>query len=133
MKNKQAKNIDEYIANFPDDVQAQLEKVRATIRKAAPAAEETISYQMPTFVLQGNLIHFAGYTNHIGLYPGAGPIKEFENELSGYEVSKGTVKLALDKRIPVGLISKITKSCVKRNLEKASSRGAARARKVSRR
>lgn len=118
MKAKQAKNIDEYIADFPDDVQAALEKVRMAIRKAAPKAEEAIKYQIPTFVLNGNLIHFAGYKNHIGLYPGSKAIQEFKDELTGYKLSKGTVQLPLDKRMPVGLISKITKFCVKRNLSK---------------
>ena len=84
MKTKQQNptTIDEYIADFPPDVQPLLEKVRAAIRKAAPDAEEAIKYMMPTFVLNGNLIHFAGYTSHIGLYPGSSPIEEFKDELS---------------------------------------------------
>jgi len=82
---------------------------------------------MPTFVLAGNLIHFAGYQNHIGLYPGSRPIEEFKDELSRYETSKGTVRFPLDKPIPIGLISKITKFCVKRNLERAASRRGATA------
>ena len=118
MKSKQAKNIDDYIADFPVDVQLLLQKVRTAIRKAAPKAEEAIKYQMPTFVLNGNLIHFAGYKNHIGLYPGSKPIEEFKDELSRYETSKGTIRLPTDKPIPIGLISKITKFCVKRNLAK---------------
>jgi len=126
MKAKKAKNIDDYIADFPVDVQLLLEKVRRTIKKAAPKAEEAIKYQMPTFVLNGNLIHFAGYKNHIGLYPGSRPIAEFNDELSRYETSKGTIRLPLDKPIPVGLISKITKFCVQRNLERVVSREAAK-------
>jgi len=126
MKAKKAKDIDEYIADFPADVQLLLQKVRTAIRKAAPKAEEAIKYQMPTFVLNGNLIHFAGYKNHIGLYPGSKPIEEFKDELSRYETSKGTVQLPLDKPIPVGLITKITKFCVKRNIERAVSREAAK-------
>ncbi|HEU4930740.1 MAG TPA: DUF1801 domain-containing protein [Pyrinomonadaceae bacterium] len=122
MKTKQAKNIDEYIADSPVDVQPLLQKVRTAIRKAAPDAEEAIKYMMPTFVLKGNLIHFAGYNHHIGLYPGSRPIEAFKDELSKYETSKGTVRLPLDKPIPVGLITKITKFCVKRNLERAASR-----------
>ena len=118
MKAKVAKNIDEYIADFPDDVQKSMEKVRATIRKAAPRAEEAIKYQIPTFVLNGNLIHFAGYKNHIGLYPGSRAIEEFEDELSGYKLSKGTVQFPLDKPMPLGLINRITKFCVQRNLAK---------------
>ena len=116
MKTKKAKNIDEYIADSPVDVQPLLQKVRTAIRRAAPKAEEAIKYQMPTFVLNGNLIHFAGYKNHIGLYPGSKPIEEFKDELTRYEVSKGTIRLPLDKPIPLGLISRITKFCVKRNL-----------------
>jgi uncharacterized protein YdhG (YjbR/CyaY superfamily) len=126
MKAKTAKNIDNYIGDFPPDVQLMLQKVRTEIRKAAPQAEEAIKYQMPTFVLNGNLIHFAGYKNHIGLYPGSKPIEEFKDELTRYETSKGTIRLPLDKPIPVGLISKITKFCVKRNLERVVSRKAAK-------
>lgn len=122
MKTKQAKNIDEYIADSPVDVQPLLQKVRTAIRKAAPDAEEAIKYMMPTFVLKGNLIHFAAYNHHIGLYPGSRPIEAFKDELSKYETSKGTVRLPLDKPIPVGLISKITKFCVKRNLERAAAK-----------
>ncbi len=114
--------IDEYIADFPPDVRPLLEKVRAAIRKAAPDATEAISYQMPTFKLHGNMIHFAGYNHHIGLYPGSRPIAEFKDELSKYKTSKGTIQLPLDKPIPVGLIGRITKFCVKRNLEKAAAK-----------
>src|ERR1044071_2425689 len=121
-KPKQPTTIDEYIADFPHDVQPLLEKVRAAIRKAAPKAIEKISYQMPTFAQEGNLIHFAGYNHHIGLYPGSRPIEVFKDELSKYETSKGTVRLPLDKPIPVGLITKITKFCVKRNPEKAAAK-----------
>jgi len=122
MKTKAAQNIDEYIADFPKETQAAMEKVRAAIKKAAPRAEEAIKYQIPTFVLNGNLIHFGGYKNHIGLYPGSKPVEEFKEQLSGYKLSKGTVQLPLDKPMPVGLIGKITKSCVKRNQEKAKAR-----------
>ena len=122
MKSKQAKNIDDYIADFPADVQLLLQKVRTAIRKAAPKAEEAIKYQMPTFVLNGNLIHFAGYKNHIGLYPGSKPIEEFKDDLVRYRVSKGTVQFPLDKPIPTGLIGKLTKFCVKRNLERAAAK-----------
>jgi uncharacterized protein YdhG (YjbR/CyaY superfamily) len=126
-KSKQPTSIDEYIADFPRDVQPLLEKVRAAIRKAAPNAEEAISYRMPTFRQHGNLIHFAGYNHHIGLYPGSRPIEAFKDELTKYKTSKGTIQLPLDKPIPVGLIGKITKFCVQRNLEKAVSRKGAKA------
>ena len=128
-KSKQPTTIDEYIAGFPPDVQPLLEKVRAAIRKAAPHATEAISYQMPTFKLQGNLIHFAGYNHHIGLYPGSRPIEVFRDELSKYKTSKGTVQLPLDKPIPDGLIGKITKFCVKRNLDKATAKSVRRLRR----
>jgi len=118
MRAKKAKDIDEYIADFPVDVQLLLQKVRAAIRRAAPKAEEAIKYQMPTFVLNGNLIHFAGYKNHIGVYPGSRPVEEFKDELTRYETSKGTIRLPLDKPVPSGLITKITKFCVQRNLAK---------------
>ena len=126
-KQQQPTTIDEYIAGFPAEVQPLLEKVRAAIRKAAPDAEEAIKYQIPTFVLNGNLIHFGGYKNHIGLYPGSRPVEVFKDELSKYEVSKGTVRFPLDKAIPYGLIGRITRFCVKRNLEKMISRKGAKA------
>jgi Uncharacterized conserved protein len=122
MKTKQVKNIDEYIAGFPPEVQPLMEKVRAAIRKAAPDAKEAIKYQIPTFVLNGNLIHFGGYKNHIGLYPGSKPIEEFKDALSRYEISKGTVRFPLDKPLPYELIGKITKFCVKRNQQKAPAK-----------
>ena len=122
MRAKQTTTIDEYIADFPENVQPHLEKVRAAIRKAAPDAEEAIKYSMPTFVLNGNLIHFAGWNNHVGLYPGSKPIEMFKDELAKYEISKGTVRFPLDKPIPLGLIGKITKYCVKRNAERAAAK-----------
>ena len=115
---KKFQSVDKYIATFPTGTQKLLSELRATIKQAAPKAEEAIKYQMPTFVLNGNLIHFAGYKNHIGLYPGSRPIEEFKNELSRYETSKGTIRLPLDKPIPMGLITKITGFCVERNLAK---------------
>jgi len=123
MRTKQtaSKNIDDYIAGFPNDVQGILEKIRVTIRKAAPDAEETIKYQMPTFTLKGNLVHFAAYKKHIGFYPAPTGIEKFKNELSIYGSAKGTLKFPLDKPIPFGLISKIVKFRVKENLERAEA------------
>ncbi len=115
--------IDDYIAGFPNDVQGILEKIRMTIRKAAPDAEETIKYQIPTFTLKGNLVHFAAYKKHIGFYPAPRGIEKFKNELSVYEGAKGTVKFPLDKPIPFDLISKIVKFRVKENLERAEAKG----------
>lgn len=125
MKTKQAapRNMDEYIAGFPNDVQEILEKIRVTIRKAAPDAEETISYQIPTFTLKGRyLVYFAAYKKHIGLYPAPTGIEEFKNEMSIYGSGKGTLKFPLDKPIPFDLISKIVKFRVKENLARAEAR-----------
>ncbi|KPJ88365.1 MAG: hypothetical protein AMJ53_16925 [Gammaproteobacteria bacterium SG8_11] len=116
------KDIDEYIANFPKDIQEILEKIRTTIRKAAPNAEETISYGIPTFTLKGNLVHFAAYKKHIGFYPTSTGIQKFKKELSAYEGSKGTVRFPLDKPIPYDLISIIVKFRVKENLERAEAK-----------
>ena len=116
------RNIDEYIAGFPKDVQKILEKIRRTIRKAAPDAEETISYQMPTFTLRGNLVYFAAYKKHIGLYPAPRGIEKFKKELSAYKGSKGTVRFPLDEPIPFELISRIVKFRVKDNMERAAAK-----------
>jgi len=115
----QPKNIDEYIASYPKDVQEILEKIRVTIRKAAPDAQETINYQIPTFTLKGNLVHFAAFKKHIGFYPAPSGIEKFKQELSGYESAKGSVQFPLDKPIPYDLISQIVKFRVKENLQKA--------------
>jgi len=117
------KDIDEYIAGFPNDVQEILDKIRMTIRKAAPDAEETIKYQMPTFTLNGNLVHFGAFKKHIGFYPAPRGIETFKDELSVYEGAKGSVRFPLDKPIPFDLISKIVKFRVKRNLERAEAKG----------
>ena len=117
------KNIDEYIAGFPSEVQAILEKVRTTIRKAAPGADEAIKYQMPTFVLNGNLVHFAAFKNHIGFYPVPSGVEKFKNELAIYEQGKGSVQFPLDRPIPYGLISKIVKFRVQENLKKTEAKG----------
>jgi uncharacterized protein YdhG (YjbR/CyaY superfamily) len=110
--------IDEYIATFPDDVQKILQKIRQTIKKAAPKAEETISYQIPTFKLNGSyLIYFAGYKKHVSVYPAPRSEKEFKKELAGYEGGKGTVQFPLDQPIPYELISRLVKFRTKKNLE----------------
>jgi len=114
-----AKNIDEYIAGFPNGVQVMLQKLRTTIRKAAPEAEETINYGIPTFTLKGNLVHFAAFKNHIGFYPAPSGIEAFKKELSVYEGAKGSVQFPIEKSLPLNLVSKIVKFRVKENLEKA--------------
>jgi len=118
-----AKNIDKFIAEYPEDVQKVLKKVRATIRKAAPQAEETINYGIPTFTLNGNLVHFSAFKSHIGFYPTPSGIEKFKKELSAYEGAKGSVKFPLDKPIPHDLITKIVKFRVEENLKKAEGKG----------
>ena len=116
------KTIDEYIAGFPPEIQAKLEKIRAAIRKAAPKAEEAIKYMMPTFTLNGNLVHFAAFKNHIGFYPAPKGIEAFKKELASYELSKGTIRFPLDKPMPYALIGKIVKLRVEQNLGKAAAK-----------
>ena len=103
-----AETISEYIAAFPKDVQNKLEQIRRVIQTAAPEAEETINYGIPTFKLKGNLVHFAAFRKHIGFYPTPSGIEVFKGELTDYVVSKGTVKFPLDKPIPYDLIKRIT-------------------------
>ena len=107
------KNIDEYIAGFPRDVQQVLKQIRATIKKVAPDAEEAIKYQIPTFVLNENLVHFAAFKNHIGFYPTPSSIEAFKDELSRYESAKGSVQFPIDEPMPLSLIGKIVKFRVK--------------------
>jgi uncharacterized protein YdhG (YjbR/CyaY superfamily) len=116
------KTIDDYIAGFPTEVQEILEKIRSTIRKAAPDAKETINYGIPTFTLNGNLVHFAGFKNHIGFYPTPSGIEKFKEELSAYAGAKGSVQFPLDKPMPLGLIRNIVKFRVKENLERAAGK-----------
>lgn len=108
--------IDEYIGTFPKGIQDVLQDLRRAVRKAAPEAEEAISYQIPTFRLNGNLVHFAAFKNHIGFFPTSSGIRAFKKELSGYELSKGTVRFPLDKPLPLSLVSRIVKFRVKENL-----------------
>ncbi len=110
--------IDDYISEFPDTVQEILNLMRQTIREAAPEAEETIRYGIPTFTLNGNLVHFAAFKKHIGFYPDPSGIEAFESELSPYKRAKGSVQFPLDKPLPIELISRIVKFRVKENIEK---------------
>ena len=122
MKTSAPTTIDEYIAGFPPDVQVILQKIRATIRKAAPSAEETIKYQIPTFTLHGNLVHFAAFKKHIGFYPTPAGTEKFKKELAVYKSAKGSVQFPLDKPIPYSLISKIAKFRVTENVAKATAK-----------
>jgi uncharacterized protein YdhG (YjbR/CyaY superfamily) len=114
------KTIDAYIKTFPEDIQEVLQTIRQTIKKAAPESEEVISYKMPAFKQKSILVWFAAFKNHIGFFPKVNAIKKFEKELLKYETSKGTIRFPLDKKIPLGLISKITKFRVKEELEKTN-------------
>jgi uncharacterized protein YdhG (YjbR/CyaY superfamily) len=115
-------SIDGYIAAFPMETQEILQQIRETIKKAAPQAEETISYAIPTFTFKGNLVHFAAFKNHIGLYPTPQGIEAFKKELSVYKQGKGSIRFPLDKPMPLELISKIVKFRVTRNLRKAEEK-----------
>jgi len=115
--------IDEYIATFPKETQKILKEVRATIKTAAPNAEEKIGYQMPTFTLNGkNLVHFAAFKNHIGFYPTPSGISAFAEELSKYEGAKGSVQFPIDKPMPLKLIARIVKFRVAENLKKPAKK-----------
>lgn len=119
----QNNQIDEYISQFPMGVQELLNKVRDTIREAALEAEETISYGMPTFKLFGNLVHFAGYKNHIGFYPAPSGIELFPDEISKYKWAKGSVQFPLSQPIPFDLIRRIVLFRVEENTEKKKKSG----------
>lgn len=120
MKTAAAKNVDEYVAAQPKAIQQIINKLRSTIKAAAPKAEEVISYQMPAYKHYGVLVYFAVWPNHIGFYPTPGGIEAFKKELAAYELSKGTIKFPLDKTIPFSLITRIVKYRVKENEEKAA-------------
>ena len=117
-----AKNIDEYLFGFPEEVIVKLQKLRQAIQKAAPGATEAISYAIPTFKLEGNLVHFAGYKNHIGFYPGAEGITAFKKELSVYKGAKGSVQFPHELPLPLSLVTKIVKFRIKQNLEKMKAK-----------
>jgi uncharacterized protein YdhG (YjbR/CyaY superfamily) len=117
-----AKNVDEYIAPFPPAVRTTLNKLRQTIKAAAPQAEETISYMMPAYKQQGVLVYFGAYKTHIGFYPTGRGVVAFKKELSVYDGAKGTVRFPLDKPLPLGLISRIVKFRVKENEAKKKAK-----------
>lgn len=123
---KAAADIDEYIAGFPTKVQKILQKVRKTIQKAAPDAAEAISYAIPTFKLNGNLVHFAGYQNHVGFYPAPQGVAEFEVDMARYGAGKGTARFPLDEPIPYELIARITTFRIGKNMERAAAKSTKR-------
>ena len=114
--------IDEYIATFPTDIQERLQQVRATIKAAAPDATEKISYQMPTFFLNGNLVHFAAFKNHIGFYPAPRGIEAFKDELAQYKGAKGSVQFPLDQPMPLDLIRRIVEFRAAENRNKTKKK-----------
>lgn len=115
-------SIDEYIDGFPEDVQKVLQELRTVIKESAPGATEKISYQMPTFFLKGNLVHFAAYKSHIGFYPSPSGITAFQEEISKYKNAKGSVQFPLDKPLPVDLIKRIVKFRVEETLKKTAKK-----------
>ncbi len=119
---KKPVDVDEYILGFPEETQKLLEEIRAIIKKAAPKAEEVISYSMPAFKQNGILVYFAGYKNHIGFYPTSSGILNFKEELSNYKSSKGAVQFPLDKPLPLKLITKIVKFRAVEDLKKSKTK-----------
>ena len=115
-----ARSIDEYIAEFPPETRKVLEELRALIKATAPDATEKISYAIPTFYLNGNLVHFAGYEKHIGFYPGASGIRTFQEDHKPYKSAKGSVQFPLDQPMPTDLIRRIVEHRVKESTGKAS-------------
>ena len=115
------RTIDEYIAGFPEDMQKILNRVRKTISSAAPEAEQTISYRIPAFTLEGPLVYFAAWKHHIGFYPASAGIAKFKKELSKYQAAKGSVRFSLDEPIPHELIARIVKVRARENLERAAA------------
>ena len=111
-------SIDEYIRSFPEHIQQKLKELRNVIKEQVPEAQEKISYQIPTFFLNGNLVHFAGYEKHIGFYPGANGIAAFKRELAKYKTGKGSVQFPIEEPLPIGLIKKIVNFRVKENKKK---------------
>ena len=115
---RQFKTIDEYINTFPEDVRMILNELRQTIRDVAPEAQETINYQIPTFTLNGNLVHFAAFPNHIGFYPTPSGMEAFKKELFGYKGAKGSVQFPINEPLPLPLIRRIVEYRVKENMER---------------
>lgn len=128
MKNVPA-NIDAYIASFPQDIQKILQQVRATVRKAAPKAEEAIRYAMPAFLQDGHLVLFAAFKNHIGFFPAPTGVASFKTALAPYKTGKGSVQFPLDQPMPVGLITNIVKYRIRKNAEAAGAKVARKATK----
>ena len=119
---KKAKDIDEYFARYPKEIQKLLKQLRSTINKSAPGVEEVISYGLPAFKLNGMLVWFAAHSKHIGFYPKVSAIEAFKKELSVYKGAKGSVQFPLDKPLPIGLITRIVKFRVRENLQRTKKK-----------
>jgi uncharacterized protein YdhG (YjbR/CyaY superfamily) len=129
MKTPTINPIDAYIESFPEPVQERLRKIRDLVRSAAPEAEETIKYRIPTFVLGQNLVHFAAFKNHIGFYPTSSPIRAMSAELANYPHAKGSIQFLLDRPLPLGLIKKL----VRLRVQEARAKLAAKKARASKR
>jgi len=119
MKRLPPESVEKYIAGFPKDVQKLLKEIRATVKKAAPKAAESISYGIPAFRQDGPVLFYAAFKNHIGIYPAPRAAAEFKEELKAYKGNKGTIQLPLDKKLPLGLIKRIVKYRLQQNAEAA--------------
>jgi len=119
-------SIDKYISQYPPDIQEKLNQIRVLIKNRAPEAEEAIKYGIPTFILNGNLVHFAAFKNHIGFYPVPSGIEAFKNELSIFKQGKGSIQFPLNKEMPLDLISRIVEFRVKENMEKTKKKKSTR-------
>lgn len=122
MKPSEVRSVDDYIASFPEETRMLMEELRVTIKKAAPGADEVISYQMPAYKLNGMLVYFAGYARHLGFYPTPSGIAAFKKELSVYKGAKGSVQFPLDAPLPLALITRIVKFRVKENKAKEKTK-----------
>lgn len=122
MRTEVPKDVDHYIAQFPVETRVLLEQLRSVIRKAAPEAEEVISYGMPAYKQHGVLVYFAGYKGHIGFYPTGAGMEAFKEEVSVYKNSKGAVQFPLDRKLPVALITRMVKFRLKQDKEKAAAK-----------
>ena len=116
------KTVDEYLSTFPPKTKSILRELRNTIKQAAPQAEELISYNMPAFKLNGVLVYYAAYKEHIGFYPTSSPIRVFKNELTDYKTSKGAIQFPIEESIPMGLVKRIVKFRVNENLGKTKAK-----------
>jgi len=121
---KLIESIDEYILQYPPEIQEKLQNLRNIIKELAPNAKESMSWQMPTFILHGNLVHFAVHKNHIGFYPAPSGVEAFKDELTEYKCSKGAIQFPLNKPIPYELVSKIVKFRVAENIKDAEMKAA---------